>query len=62
MELSHRSHRYQLRKYPVRGGMTWRWWIFEGNNRSHADTGVVVGAIVIRPKPLQRARSNIAYA
>jgi hypothetical protein len=24
--------------------MIWRWWIFEGNDRSHIDTGVVVEA------------------
>jgi hypothetical protein len=40
----HRDYRYQLRKYPLRGGMTWRWWIFEGDDRSHIDTGGVVGA------------------
>ena len=44
MELSHRDFRYRLQKYPLRRGMTWRWWIFEGNDRSHIDTGVVVGA------------------
>jgi hypothetical protein len=44
MELSHRDYRYRLRKYPRRGGVVWRWWIFEGKDRNHIDTGVVVGS------------------
>lgn len=44
MEYPHHGFRYRVRKYPLGRGMTWRWWIFEGNDRSHIDTGVVVGA------------------
>ena len=43
MEPSHKDYRYRLRKYPRRAGMVWRWWIFEGKDAHHSDTGVVVG-------------------
>jgi hypothetical protein len=44
MEPSHKDYRYLLRKYPRRAGMIWRWWIFEGKDANHSDTGVVVEA------------------
>ena len=43
MESSHKDYRYRLRKYPRRGGIVWRWWIFDGKDAHHSDTGVIAG-------------------
>jgi hypothetical protein len=44
MDPVRRDYRYRIRKYPARRGLTWRWWIFEGTDESHVDTGIVVSA------------------
>ena len=36
-----RDYRYRLRKYPRRRGVIWRWFIFEGDNSTPIETGII---------------------
>ena len=43
MDPLRRDYRYRLENTPL-PRMSWRWWIFEGDDQSHIDTGIVVSA------------------
>jgi hypothetical protein len=33
----------KIRQYPRKGGVTWRWWVYDRPGDTHLDTGVIVG-------------------
>ena len=38
------QYRIQIRKYPGRAGLTWRWWVFDRKRGTQIDTGTVLNA------------------
>jgi hypothetical protein len=56
MELFVQGHRVEIRKYPRKGGLIWRWWVFDGRDNARVDTGVVTGD---REKALSAATASV---